>query len=750
LTGAQMYRQMCARCHGSEGEGSKKEYPQPLTGKRSVEQLARYIAKSMPEDDPGKLKDPEAEKVAVYIFDAFYSPAAQARQKPPRLELSRLTVRQYRNAVTDLIAEFRPPLATLAEGNGAGLRGEYFKGKLRGSQKGKPTIERIDPVIQADLGASSSDAKTLDSDEFSVRWEGSLLAPDTGEYGFLIRTDQSGRLWVNDTKQPLIDASVKSGKDTEYRGTIFLLAGRPYPVRMEFFRSTLGVQKKEKEKPPPLKASFSLEWQRPRRAWELVPQRFLYPTNSASSLVVRAPFPPDDRSAGYERGTAISKAWVDATTEGALEVAGYVAAHLPELAGVAPNAGDRKQRLRDFCRRFAERAFRHPLTDEQKRIYIDHQFEVAQDADTAVKRVMLLVLTSPRFLYRELDATERDKAGTAFDTASRISFALWDSLPDAELRKAAAEGRFSTREQIAGQAERMLKESRAHTKINDFFLLWLKVEQAGDLAKDNSRFPGFDQTASSDLRTSLELFLDDIIWSGASDFRQLLLADYLYLNGRLGQFYDTQLPPTAPFQKVACKPEERTGVLTHPYMMATFAYPKESSPIHRGVFLARNVLGLPLRPPAQAFAPLAAELHPDLTTRERIALQTKAQACQSCHSVINPLGFTLERYDAIGRYRDKEKGRPIDADGAYMTRDGKLIRFQGVRDLAQFLANSEEVHEAFVAQFFHHLVKQPIRAFGVDKLAELRHYFVEHDCNIQKLAVEIVTQTAMSKGRESK
>ena len=151
-----------------------------------------------------------------------------------------------------------------------------------------------------------------------------------------------------------------------------------------------------------------------------------------------------------------------------------------------------------------------------------------------------------------------------------------------------------------------------------------------------------------------------MVWSPASDFRQLLLADYLYLNGRLARFYGGNLPADSSFQKVSLDPEARAGVLSHPYLMATFAYTSTSSPIHRGVFLARNVLGQMLRPPPEAFTPLPAELHPSLTTRERVALQTQPQACQSCHSMINPLGFTLEHFDAVGRYQAKEKDKPID------------------------------------------------------------------------------------------
>jgi hypothetical protein len=115
----------------------------------------------------------------------------------------------------------------------------------------------------------------------------------------------------------------------------------------------------------------------------------------------------------------------------------------------------------------------------------------------------------------------------------------------------------------------------------------------------------------------------------------------------------------------------------------------------------------------------------------------------SCHSIINPLGFTLESYDAIGKFRDTEKGKPIDASGSFVTRAGKAEKFNGARDLAQFLASSEEAHEAFVARLFHHIVRQPILAYGPDKLTELRRYFAEHDCNMRGLVIEIIAQTAL-------
>lgn len=203
-------------------------------------------------------------------------------------------------------------------------------------------------------------------------------------------------------------------------------------------------------------------------------------------------------------------------------------------------------------------------------------------------------------------------------------------------------------------------------------------------------------------------------------------------------------PDDSPFQKVELEPDQRAGVLSHPYLMAGFAYTGSSSPIHRGIFIARSVLGRSLRPPPEAVAPLAPHLRPDLTTRERVALQTKPEACQSCHAMINPLGFTLEHFDAVGRFRKEENGKPVDAGGAYRTRNGDLVQFNGVNDLAKFLADSPETHSAFVEQLFHFLVKQPIRAFGSNTRETLRASFVKDNFNIHRLMVEVIVTAALT------
>jgi len=708
------------------GQGVKEHYGAPLAGDKSVFELAQVIERTMPEGEPEKCTGDDAKKVAAYIHEAFYSPTAQARINPPRIELSRLTVRQYRNSVADLIGSFRFSTAWNDE---RGLRGEYFKS--RRFRPNERVIERVDPIVKFDFDEDSPDKEKIEPEEFAFRWNGSVLAPETGDYEFVIRTENGARLWLNDLNQTFIDVWVKSGTDTEHRQSIKLIGGRVYPLRLECFKSKEGKEKR---------ASISLEWKPPHGVQEVIPARYLTPQRFAEQFVINTPFPPDDRSVGYERGAAISKEWDLATTDAAIETVAYVTANLRELASLSGNdEQDRLRRLKEFCGRFAERAFRRLLTDEQKQFFIDQHFNEATDPDTSVKRSLLLILKSPRFLFIEAGREQIDD----WDIAARLSLTLWDSLPDSALIKAASAGQLHEPEQVRREAERMVSDLRCRSRIRDFFLQWLRVDQLPEISKDSSLFPEFTPVVVADLRTSLELFLDEVLWSDASDYRQLLLADSVYLNGRLAKLYGADLPADADFQKVPLDSGLRAGVLTHPYLMAGFAYTATSSPIHRGVFISRSILGRALRPPPEAVAPLAPDLAPELNTRERVILQTKPEACQSCHVMINSLGFTLEHFDAIGRFRNEEKAKPIDSTGSYITRTGDEKKFRDVKELAGFLVQSPEAHSAVVEQFFHYLVRQPIRAYGLQTPEELRDRFQQQNFHVRRLAVEIAVKAAL-------
>jgi hypothetical protein len=725
VTGEQIYAKTCLSCHGKSGEGTK-EHPELLIGDRSLEKLTAYVAKSMPEDKPGTCVGEEAKKVSAYIYDAFYSRAAQARNKPPRIELARLTVGQFRNSIADLMASFKEP-AKIDERHG--LRAEIYNSKR--PKDDKRVIDRIDPVVN-DTFPADGPTPEVKGEEYSGRWTGTLFAPETGLYEINLETVNGARLWINSQDQALIDGWVRSGDEKAHRESIYLLAGRLYPVKIEFFK-----EKKEKG------AAVALKWKLADRVEELIPEDSLSPGKASEVYVVRTAFPPDDRSMGFERGNLVSKAWDEATTEAALEVAGYVVAHLRALSGVALDAGDAKAKLPIFCRKFTERAFRRPLNADQAQFFIDRQFAEAKDLETAVKKCILLALKSPRFLYREVGAAEPDQ----FDTAARIAFGAWDSIPDADLFEAARNGKLGTREEILKQTERLLATPRARAKVRQFYQQWLSMDRLHELSKNAKRFPEFNEQIASDLRRSLDLLLDDVTWSEASDFRQFVLADYVYLNGRLAKFYGVDLAAEAPFQKALVGSGQHAGLLTHPLLMAGFAYDSTTSPIHRGLFVARSLLGRRFRPPPEAVAPLSPELQPNLTTRERVILQTKPQACQTCHATINPLGFAFENFDAVGRFRTTEQGKPIDATGFYWTRGGDTVKFNGARQLGESLAASEETQAAFIEHLFHFMIKQPVLAHGLDRPETLRQSFIANGYSIRKLLAEIIASSAMAGAR---
>src|SRR3989441_3578063 len=681
------------------------------------------MKKNRRDDAREKCVGRDGEAVARYIYDAFSSREAGLRNPPPRVELVRLTNRQYLNTVADLIKHFTGNDAAV---NGEqGLHASYYAS--RNLNRGSNVVERVDRQVTFDFGEGFPDQVPAGTNGFAIQWRGSLIADETGDYEFMLKTPNGARLWVNDDDNPLIDAWVASGKIDEYKTTRHLIGGRAYPLRLDHF--------KFKDKT----ASISLQWKPPHGVQEPVPARNLSTASVTPTLVINTKFPPDDSSVGYERGVAVSKAWDEAATQAAIEAANYIVKHLDRLSNSKPNDTNRAARVEAFCSEFVTTALRRPLTAEQKRLFVSSQFKKAAKAEDAVKRVVLLTLKSPRFLYLGLGDAKPDD----FAVAERLSFGLWDSLPDPELTKAAAEGRLHTREQVVQHADRMLGDPRARAKVQYFLRHWLQMDRVENLSKDDKLYPGFTPEIIADLRTSLDVFLEDAVWNGSSDYRQLLLADYLYVNDRLAKFYGVETNTADDFVKVEFDPKQRSGVVTHPYLLAAFFYQKSTSPIHRGVVLTRDIVGARPKPAPEAMTFKDSDFAPNLTMREKVAQLTRSQACQACHSVINPPAFSLEHYDAVGRFRTSEGDRPMDAVSNYTADDGETIRLTGARDLAQFAAGSEQAQNAFIEQLFNQIVKQPMLAYGPNVLNHLRQSFIDSGFNVKKLLVDITTTSAL-------
>ena len=732
VAGEALYAKQCASCHGKQGEGTKR-HSKPLGGERSLAQLTKLIQETMPEGQPGSLAPEEAQAVAAHVFDRFYSQTAKERNAPARISVVRLTVPQFRNAVADIIASFRGNPGWSSE---RGLKGDYFKS--RNYRKEDLVVERVDPVVDFDWGTEPP-AQGIDAKQFAVRHRGSLRPPVTGEYQFIVRTEHATRLFVNDTKIPVVDAWVKSGADTEYKGTIFLVGGRIYPIRLEMSKAKQGVDdsnKKDQKGKPAAPAMLHLEWIPPKGSRQLVPDHCLATNGSPEQLVLSTPFPPDDRSLGWERGSSISKAWYQAVVQASVDASAWVRERADELAGTKADAADRKAKLRQFGKTFAERAWRRPLEAAEEKFLLDTVFASQSEPDAGIQRLVLATLQSPAFLYQCVGNQEGTRA-----VAERLAWTLWDSVPDLELSKAAADNRLGTQEKIRKQAERMIADPRGQAKLMGFFRHWLRLDQASDLTKNTSRFPGFDAALADSLRQSLELQVRQVVLGPNPDFRRLLTMNQILVDERMAAFYGADLPTPPGFHPAILTPASRAGILTHPYMLATLAYNEETSPIHRGVFIAKSLLGVAMRPP-EAVAPLAPDLHPSLSTRERVILQTQPVACSTCHSIVNPLGFALEGFDAVGKPRTTDRNKPVLTAGEYLARDGRTLRFSGPAELGKFLAESPEAHDAFIQHLFHHLAQQPERAYGKSVPDALRSSFQSNQFDIRKLAVEIATQTA--------
>ncbi len=731
LHGKAIYEKQCAMCHGENGVGVEDYFPDPLRGDLSISNLAEMIADTMPEDDPEACLGKDSLAVATYLHETFYRKPLPKSLRPQRVSLARLTKTQLRQSLADLYA-YQGNTIPLAHAQG--LKAMYFDGSKH--KDGNLRIERVDAVLDFDFGHKGP-GKKIDPQDFFIQWQGAIQADSTGPHEIVIRSSCAFVCYFGSYQRQFIDNHVQSGARTEFRRSLVLTAGRIYPLRIDFF------QRKRKTEQPP--AKISLSWKPPRGVEQIIPSRNLLKVEAPAAFSLQTHLPPDDRSYGYERGISVDRQWDESTTEAALEFAQVAADELwPLHQQKNRNKADRdRAQLRLFLSEIIATAFRGPLDEHDQKTYVDDPVDATEDDLEAILRSLLLTLKSPRFLYPGLD-TDRSSSQRA---ASRLALTLFDSLPtDTWLFLQARGGELAEETQIRAAAERMLDDHRARNKVRELFHGWLNIENQIEITKNEEHFKDFNAELLADLRFSLETFIEEIVWSKSSDYRQLFLADWTLTTDRLANFYgDTWLPKAANtrgLQPSAGDPGKRFGVLTHPYLMSRMAYHTNTSPIHRGVFLTRYLLGRMLRPPQEAFAPIAAELHPDLTTRQRVVLQTGGRNCQVCHKRINGLGLTLENFDAVGRYRIVEREHPVDASGSYTTRDRKQIDFAGPEDLAELLAYGEDAHRTFIQRAFHHLVKQPVAAYGPDTMTYLLASFEQSNYNLRELFVEIAVIAA--------
>ncbi len=368
-------------------------------------------------------------------------------------------------------------------------------------------------------------------------------------------------------------------------------------------------------------------------------------------------------------------------------------------------AGDDETRARQVLTPLLRRAYRRPITDADLRKPLQFFREGSAEGagfDAGIESALTAILVSPQFLIR----VEADPAGLAAGTAyrvsdlelaSRLSFFLWSSLPDDPLIDAAERGELRQPAVLEAHVRRMLTDERSRSLVTNFATQWLHLRGLESVTPDLRRFIDFDDNLRQSFREETELFFESILREDRP-VTDLLGADYTFLNERLAKHYGIPHIYGSHFRRVsfAGDPDrQRGGLLRHGSILAVTSYATRTSPVIRGHWILSNLVGAPPPPPPPNVPALDNNnVSASLPIRERLAAHRANPACASCHDIMDPVGFSLENFDAVGRWRVNEDHRPVDATGGLS--DGST--FTGVAGLERALLQRPELFASTMSE----------------------------------------------------
>lgn len=432
-------------------------------------------------------------------------------------------------------------------------------------------------------------------------------------------------------------------------------------------------------------------------------------------------FLPDEEFLGFDNQAAslqISPLHAEQYMTAAEAIAERVAARQAEFLPCDPALVGEPACLAAFAESFGLRAWRRPLDPEEVAV-LASLYDAAELLDpprfeTALKLVVQALLESPSFLFRiEVgEPFESFRIGappgedptrlklTNWEIASRLSYLLWQSMPDTALFEAAARGELSTREQVGAQARRMLAEPKARPALMAFFDQWLRYAETEKITRDPAYFPDFRPETRDLLVEESRTFINDLLWGESNDLQALFDAPYTFMNAELAAHYGQAGVEGEAFQKVALDPDRRAGILTQGAVMAATAKPNMTSPVFRGQYVRERVLCTPLPPPPPNIPVVPPSPDPNSSTREKFEEHDRNPACAGCHKLMDPIGYGFENFDAVGRWRTEENGHAIDPSCELTATRDADGQFPNAASMARALAQSEQVHRCVVTQFY--------------------------------------------------
>ena len=424
---------------------------------------------------------------------------------------------------------------------------------------------------------------------------------------------------------------------------------------------------------------------------------------------------PSDRDSDFTyRHAGLVSAQDFATIQDAAESLGALAEK--NLATLAPCAGGSEETCaRDFATSFGLRAYRRPLDGRE----IDSLVQLYKDVRSAPSslthaggiRVMVQgLLQSPAFLYHwEGGPSAPTLEGqlvrlSDYENAAQLSYFLWGSMPDTTLFEAAANHKLGTQQELQDQARRMLADPKARDTVSEFVEEWLGLDQVAERPKDPKLYPEFKDDLKAAMIAEARAFVSQVVFDGDSRLSTLLTATYGFVNQPLAALYGLQGAQSPDLAQADLDPNQRAGLLTQAAFLTVTGSTDGSHPVKRGRKVYERILCGELPPPPNDVPP-PKTADQGGTTRQRFSEHSAMACAKGCHSLMDPIGFTFEHYDGIGKYRTMDNGGVVDSTSA-LELDGTKKDLKDARDLVQFLSTSKLVRGCFATQWARYAFKR--------------------------------------------
>jgi hypothetical protein len=457
--------------------------------------------------------------------------------------------------------------------------------------------------------------------------------------------------------------------------------------------------------------------------------------------------PPDEESYGFENQAdtiTVTDLHVDGQLRLAEAVIETLAGDRSKLAALSPCEETESGCAAQFVEHWGRRLMRRELNDDEREKLSALFEEPGMSFTEAAAGVLGALLLSPDFLYRVERAAGEDGLASPWVLASRLSFLLWGAGPDDELLDAAAAGALASPADVLSQAQRMLEDPRSKRGLSHFYEYWLGLSHLDFVDKDRRLFPRWTDEMRDLLRGETRHFVEGVIWEEGAKLSTLLGATFTYATPLVADFYG--MTPVSNDSKRFVKTDlpreqERRGILSQGAILSRLSTANQSSPIHRGKFVRTQLFcTIPAPPPPDLVVfPPALDAANRVTTRERFAAHRENPACNTCHELLDPVGFGFEHFDATGRYREHEGTNEID-DSGYLVGTDVDGAFDGLSGLSEKLLASAQVKRCVATQWFRYAFGRGETAGDTCTLDKLEDVFVRSGGDL-KLLMLALTQT---------